>query len=638
MPISRFRRARQRGVRALIWGYGLRALRGVSASAFLAFSITACTDVRPTIIGPETPPYESAPVRMFSSERFYTPQTAPQCKFLLDEYCNFLYSPEAQGNLEVKLAQTPIRILQGDTHNEFSQVFFHYSQAKLRNQKRLPADLKQILNRHAYFEKLRTFLDRRPRMKMTLSQRLTSEASDYELGFIWSMAINETVLLRLSNKVPGYHRIPDKIVPIEFELERKRLRRTLLSEIAQAIWWKDPNWEKVEIGFERLKSSFLKMIPQLDISAETVQDWSKRIREIRLELPGATPAIANDECSKTTANAYYYTYLNVITVCAGDFNSEDILQTIAHEMAHALGGDRTRYLYQSHSSFGQSLARLRAQVCEPKTFSCGEWNGYKKTFGEALTTLDGYEPDLPKFQQCLKRRPTTKELENTDMRRFAKVFAADRVSELASGDRFLRIMKPEIPMANGKKQKNLNYLNPCSYSLWSQGEEPLDDELTTLLYFTAEYRCSDETGPQRMKNAIEIAKEMTTRVLEKTIEMEGEFSSRDRLETEGFSSPPYERFADVVGSYALAELLKQIPERVHRQNVFLASSSWQCTKPSLASHFPEESEIENEYVFEEHTAGDERRKEIFSRPIRETIGCEKDFDFNECEIPFKTYK
>ena len=110
------------------------------------------------------------------------------------------------------------------------------------------------------------------------------------------------------------------------------------------------------------------------------------------------------------------------------------------------------------------------------------------------------------------------------------------------------------------------------------------------------------------------------------------------LETEGYGSPPYERFADVVGSYALAELLKQVPYNWDRQNIFLASSSWQCTHPSLASHFPEESEIENEYVFEEHTSGDQRRKEIFTEPIRKTIGCEKDFEFNECKIPFKSGK
>ncbi len=604
-------------------------------SAILGVAM-GCTSFVSTKVETATPvPGEISPVRMFSSERLYTDARPPQCKYLLDAYCTYLYSPEAQGNLEVKGAKSSIKILQGDTHNEFSQVFFHYSEAKLRNQQALPADFRRVLERHAYFEKLRQFLDRRPRARMSVAQRLASESADYELGFIWSMALNETVMLRMVQKFPGFHRIPDKIVPIEFELERKRARRNLMSDIAQAVWRNDKNWQKVEVGFRRLKASFLKLIPQLDIPAEIASDWMKRITEIQLALPGSFPAIANDECSRTTANAYYYTYLNVITVCAGDFNSEDILQTLAHEMAHALGGDRTRYLFQSRSEVGQKLAALRAQVCEPKTFSCPAWQQYKEQFEESLESLDGYEPELRQFQRCLQRRPTTKELTISESKRFTKTIVADRISELASGDRFLRIMKPEIPMANGKKQRNPNYLNPCSYSLWSRGEEPIDDELTTLLYFTAEYRCSGATGTERMREAIEKSKEMTTQLMERVLQTEGEFSPRDRLEREGFSSPPYERFADVVGSYALAELLKQIPEKWDRQNVFLASSSWQCVKPSLASHFPEESEIENEYVFEEHTAGDQRRKELFSTPIRETIGCEKDFDFNECRIPFK---
>ena len=143
---------------------------------------------------------------MFSSERLYTTAQAPQCKYLLDAYCNYLYSPEAQGNLEVKQAQTSIKILQGDTPNEFSQVFFHYSQAKLRNIASLPADFRKVLERHSYFEKLRAFLERRPRSKMSLTQRLTSESADYELGSIWLSAVNETVISRMVVKYPGSHK------------------------------------------------------------------------------------------------------------------------------------------------------------------------------------------------------------------------------------------------------------------------------------------------------------------------------------------------------------------------------------------------------------------------------------------------
>jgi hypothetical protein len=470
---------------------------------------------------------------------------------------------------------------------------------------------------------------------MQLQDRISNESTSFELDYIWSSALNETLLTRINKKFPGYHKLSDRSIPIEIQLERRRLNRILISEISRSIWSDDPNWRRVEQNFDRLKVAYGKMITELDIPSEIAQKWSDRIDKIVLALPGSTPAISDEECSSTTANAYYYTFLNVITVCAGDFNSEDIIQTLAHEMGHALGVDRDAYLFEVNSDFGKKLAAMREKVCEPKSFSCADWEKYKSEFKTSLDSLDSFKPDIPSFQQCLKRRPTTKSLTSDDVDRFASSIVTDHFSELASSDRFLRITKAEIPLRNGKLQKNPNYLNPCSYYLWSLGEEPIHDELTSLMYFTAEYRCSDKDNAARMKSSIEEAKTMTTLLMAKVLKIEGEFSARDRLETEGFSSPPHERFADVLGSYAMSELLREIPEKWDRRNLFLASSSWQCSEPSLASRFPEESSIENQYVFESHSGGDQRKKEFFTTPMRKALGCEKDFEFNECSLPFK---
>jgi len=573
--------------------------------------------------------------RSFSSETLYSPGKAPQCKAMMDAYCNTLYSPEAQGNLEIKQSSNSIEVLQGDTRNEFSQVYFRYAKAKLKSRSNLPADFRSALERNSYFVKLKAYLARPPREHMTLSQRLESENTNYELSYIWTAALNEAIVSRMTSKYPGYHKISETNMPIELQLERRRLRREIISEISRAIWRDDKNWQRVEQGFDRLKISFLRMIPQLDIPQSIADDWASRIASIQLALPGSTPAISDEECSSTTVNAYYFTYLNVLTVCAGDFNSEDILQTLAHEMAHALGIDRSTYLFEVNSDFGKQLSTFRANVCKPEAFSCDQWASYKASFEEKLKSLEGYQPQLREFNQCLKRRPTSKTLEDDDIERFAHTIVNDRMSDLASGDRFLRLTKAQIPMRNGKTEKNPNYLNPCEYSLWSQGEEPIHDPLTTMLYFTAEYRCSDKKGADKLKSAIEVSKAMTTDLFEKVLKLEGEFSSRGLLENQGYSSPPYERFADVVGSYALAELLKLIPEKWNRRNVFLASSSWQCIEPSLESRFPDESAVESEYIFDDHTGGDLRQKELFSTPIRETIGCQKDFEFNECSIPRK---
>jgi hypothetical protein len=589
--------------------------------------LSSCSSPRPAREPERLPTY--------SAEHNFGFQGQPQCKEMFDSYCHYLYSPEALGNLEIKRAQSTLQILQGETSNQFSQVFFRYAQAKLRNQGFLPRDFYQSLQGRNYFSKLKAFIDRRPRDEMNLSLRLQSEQLDYEIGSSWSAALNEIVIQRVEKKYPGFHRMPDKMVPLELSLEKRRTRRSLISEVSQAVWRDDKNWKKVETGFEKLKSSYVRMISKLDIPQGIQTDWINRIQQVRLVLPGSMPSISDEECSTTTINAYYYRYLNVITVCAGDFNSEDIIQTLAHEMGHAIGIDRTQYLFENQSEFGTGLRALRGQVCQPKQFSCSAWQTFKQSFDQKLTSLKTYQPELPEFQRCLKTRATANSLNDDAVSRIARIAVSDRMSELASADRFLRITKPRIPLRNGKLQKNPNYLNPCSYYLWSHGEEPIDDELTTLVFFTAEYRCNAGEPMDRLKQAIEISKDMSRKVIENTLRIEGEFSPNNQLEKEGFSSPPFERFADVLGSYAMAELMREIPDQWERRNKFLASSSWQCVEPSIASHFPEESNIERQYIFDEHSEGDERRKEIFTTPIRDVIGCQKDFEFKECSLPFK---
>ncbi len=557
------------------------------------------------------------------------------CKAMLDNYCSYLYSPDVLGNLHVQNSNSFISVLQGETNNQFSQTFYKYAQAKTKNKKFLPRDLVQVLQKSEYFEKLYSYISRKPLHKMSLTERVDSEKLNYELGYIWAAAINETILLRMDTKYPGFHHMSEVLIPVELSLDRRRIRRNLISEISRAIWRDDKNWAGVVREFEELRQSFFRVISKLDIDKKVRDDWMSRMASVQIVLPGSIPAISDEECSTTNVNAYYYTHLNTITVCAGDFNSEDIIQTLAHEMAHALGIDRTQYLFEVNSHFGIELKKLQDNVCEPKKFTCDHWAEYKRQFENSLQTLDDFKPQVSEFESCLKRRPTSKELDEDAISKLVVGLTSDRISDLASSEKFLRITKAKLPLRNGKDQVNPNYLNPCSYSQWSQGEESIDDELTTLTYFTAEYRCSEAEDSKKIKNSIEVAKAMTNKVLQKKLKIEGEFSARNILESQGYSSPPYERFADVIGSYVMADHLQQIPFEWERRNRFLASSSWQCIEPSLASRFPAESDVEKQYVFDAHTEGDQRRKEFFSEPIRAVIGCKKDFEFNECKLKFK---
>ncbi len=560
--------------------------------------------------------------------------SVPGCKGMVDAYCDTLYSPSAMGNLRIQAGTHSIEILQGHTTNDFPAVYYQYARTTLKNRRYLPQDFRTNLVATGYFEKLSDYLARKPRASMSLADRMNDLHVADELTSEWNSSLETTVVERMSKRFPGFHNLPEPLIPLELKTESRRVRRQIKSEIYLAIWKHHPNWLKVEASFEALRYHYLQTLAELDIPKSLKDEWTHRIQSVRLVLPGAMPEIADEDCSETEINAYYYTYLNVITVCAGDFNSEDIYQTLAHELSHALDFERSLYLYQKHSDFGTALSSLRAEVCEPESFSCDDWVDFKNQFDNRLNGLSNFSAQLPEFQRCLKPRPTPSVLTEEALNRYSDQIVTNRIADLADSEIFLRITKPRIPLMNGTLHKNPNYLNPCSYYLWSKGEEPVDDDLTALMFFTAEYQCNEGKSPaNRIQQAIALAKNMQIKVQKAALKMEGEFSSEKLLQTEGYSSSPVERFADVMGGAVLAHLLKDIPSLDDRRNLFLASSSWQCTKPSLAKFFPEESSAEHEFTFASHTEGEDRKKELLPSVIRDTLQCKKDFSFNECSLP-----
>ena len=578
-------------------------------------------------------------LREFTSQRAFSPAGPVGCRNLVDAYCTALYSPRAGGNLRVPQSEAPAEILQGETRNDFSRVFVAYAIAKLHRQGRLPSDFQAALARRNYFVRLKQLLMRKPRSAMSVQDRVESDQLERSLVADWQSALDEATLRRVRKKFPEFHALAERDIPIEWQIERRRTRRALVADVSTALWSGDPNWKRVERGFGALRESFLELIDDLDAPDELRAAWRDRVQSIELVLPSSRPALADDECGSTKANAYYYSFLNVLTVCAGDFNSEDILQTVAHEMAHALDLDRSRYLFQTNSTFGRGLATLRHNVCSASAdrFTCDDWTKFKAEFPRKLAELRAYRPELPEFNRCLARRPIARRVDDGAARAAATRIVRERFADLASSDYFLRIVKAGIPLPSGKMQKNPNYLNPCSYYMWTREEEPIDDSLSTLVFFTAEYRCSTApTDADRLRSALAKSQEMSVATTQEAILNEGEFSNRRALELDGLSSSPVERFADVVGSHALARALNKLDLIWERRNLFLASSSWQCEPPGLASSFPTESAVQREWELDAHSEGRERLYETLSRPVREALLCEKDFDFAECSLPLKS--
>lgn len=598
--------------------------------AFFFLAIVSCSTA-PVIIPPQgTDLIRAAPdpiLRVISEER-------PACLGMLRTFCDNLYAPTNQGTLAISLKGTALEVRKGQTANDFSQVYFEYAETQIRFRERLPADFRSILANLGYFGKLRSYLSRKPRRVMTLEDRSEVIRVAHEIESLWKSAIGEATLKRMEKIHPGYSSIREDLIPMELTYEATRVRGNLVSEIAKAVWTEHPKWKEVENQFSEVREAFLHIIQNhAGLSPDIKRDWSERIQASRLIVPGSDPEVDMHACSRTEENAYYYTNRNYLTVCAGDFNSEDVRHTLSHELAHSLDFNRSLTIFEGLSPLGVRLSQLRKNNCAAEAFSCAEWRAFKDAFSEDVRALEKFEIQLPEFQSCLKGGPTISPIPDDYLARVAKERAQKAISGLAEKNAFLRMISKALPAPNGKSQKNPMYLNPCGYYVWDSTTDLFDEELTGLLFFTSEYRCgADLPSPDRFQKALEKALDMQTELFYERMKVEGEFSSKTRLNADGYASSPTERFADALAGLVFARLLEKEPDIVKRRAFYLENNAWLCQRPSLQQSMPLEAGIQRKFYVESHSEESLRQKELLPEEIRKALQCEKDFELDECQI------
>jgi hypothetical protein len=558
----------------------------------------------------------------------------PSCLAMVQDFCTTLFSPDNQGTLKFSIADSTYNIKMGETANDFQEDDYEFLKAQLSAWSKLPAEFRANLEENDYKAKLTKHLKRTARKEMTLKDRIINMRSEEEIDSIWNLAFRETVLTKMENQVPGYAKIKEDFMPLELRYESQRQRRLLTSRVAKALWLDHENWKKVEAKFVHVREVFKNVISeQGDLSDEIKADWKARLDTVTLQIPGADPEVDTGNCFKDEANAYYFRDRNYITVCAGDFNSEEIEQTLAHEMSHALDINRSRYLYQLKSPVGNRLSDLKERSCGKKQFTCDQWKETKIKFDEHLKFLLAFKPQLKHYNQCLQEKHVKDEIPDDYLQRVSREDVEGTLADLARRNVFLRIISPELPLPNGKSQKNPMYMNPCGYYLWDTQVQPLDDDVSLLLFFTAEYRCSPEKDrAEKFKQAIETAKQLQTALAKNTIAMEGEFSGRYRLDRDGYASAPTERFADSLGQLVFARILQEENNIQKRRARYLANNAWLCRKPSIQTLFPSEAKVQRSYYVEPHSETNQRQKELLTEEIRDTLECKRDFQAEQCEL------
>jgi hypothetical protein len=609
-------------------------LRRLKVTTFLsgALLVAACVRFHAVTPPPQDPmprsvALENAALRMVQLQR-------PPCLEMVKTFCKSLYAPGNEGTMEMMLPGGALNIRRGRTENDFSQVYFEYAETQIRFKDRLPKDFLWELNQQHYFRKLRTYLSHKPRETMSLEERTSVIGLAHEIDALWNASLDETALKRMEKKYHGFSRLQEDLIPEDLRYENRRVHSILISEVAKAVWAEHPNWKQVVAQFQEVKQAYLDIIAEHpDIPAEVKKDWLERINSATLIVPGSDPEVDMLACARTEDNAYYYTRRNYLTVCAGDFNSEQVRHTLAHELGHSLDVSRSLNLFESQSTLGQHLGDLRREGCSLRNFSCSDWTQLKNRFPEYLKELEKFHVQLPSFQSCLKGKKTNGPIPDDYLTRVAREEAEATISGLAERNAFLRVMSPELPMPNGKTHKNLMYFNPCGWYLWDSSADLFDGELSSLLFFTSEYRCTEDLAESdRFKGAMDKALDMQSALVLARMKAEGEFSSRPRLNTDNYASSPTERFADAMAGLVFARLLEKEKDLPRRRGLYLANNAWLCQKPSLQQWLPIEAGIQKKFYVEAHSEDSLRQKELLPEEIRRSLQCDQDFEIEECRL------
>ncbi|MCM2278420.1 MAG: hypothetical protein NDJ89_10130 [Oligoflexia bacterium] len=156
-------------------------------------------------------------------------------------------------------------------------------------------------------------------------------------------------------------------------------------------------------------------------------------------------------------------------------------------------------------------------------------------------------------------------------------------------------------------------------------------ELATRLRSLASAVCDQATVGACPKEWAGV-KERFPELAAKLIPRGGDLAPSETMVSGGFSEDSEERFSDALGSRVFARILKQVPELEGRRNLYYSSIAWTCSRPSMENTYPEEAQAEKEFSLEPHSAGKQRRLEGLTAPVREALGCAKDFEAKECAL------
>ncbi len=264
------------------------------------------------------------------------------------------------------------------------------------------------------------------------------------------------------------------------------------------------------------------------------------------------------------------------------------------------------------------------------------WKSFKDNYLSQLSDFDVETFPRQKIEACLIEK-ALKPIDQDVLRPALGAAIARELVTDATDYYFMYYLAPKIPdYFHGDTADLFNnwYLN-TSYPYKADDETRISTDENQELFFTHEYLCQDPnlTAKVRMRNAIDVAKNIELDLRYKTATLLRQFSDYVALTDRDMSEDVDEKFADLNSEKVMNLLFKKLNSDEERQSAFFYNIVTYCSVrgSSFDEKYPDLSAAQKSISSEPHSIDNIRLKQFLNYPgLRETLGCEKDFDMPEC--------
>jgi len=544
------------------------------------------------------------------------------CLELSDKYCQQLYSPENQGNLD--------GIQLGRTKNDIKYSKYYFLQAVEKSFKKQSKDIQFVLTKNGIIKKIKNYIHRKFRQQVNQTDIYKDEWNGDSIDEL-KIAFEQAAVARTEKKIPGYIRQLVKDTSPESDMEYYRQLDLIWAEFFKVVWQDDPAWKEVEKKFEIVRQEYIQWNEQDSSITDDLRKFrNEQLKSLNLIIPGAATNRAFDinfRCGIDLDNAYYNSTRHQLTVCAGGFVGNEPLLTIAHEVGHSISNGRRIHKYVESSPFGQRFSKLWYEIQKGNHLTCEQWSTFKKDLEKEINEMPPYNFEDKKFLSQFITKNLREIPKESELSRITARLSKRTLNEGIRNNTISRIIKKDTVLESGRSIRNAAYLNPEALIRWSLLPNTMFSPSAHLdHFFTQEYNClfNEKKLPatKALEDSLNESRALIGQTWKMLLTVGGPFSFINDAIDEDFAQDIEEDVVDSYASTVVARLLKKLASIEDRRSLFLRSTASYCDPISFRQLYPAETNILHKFTNALHSIGQDRRKKLLTEDVKPLLQCE----------------